>query len=61
MYAGQIVMDGPPEETFERGERLRALGLDLPPTVKIAHRLREQGLVLPTGLLTVQTLARVLC
>lgn len=61
MSGGRIVMDAPPTEVFEQGERLRALGLDLPPAVEIAHRLRDQGMVLPRGLLTVEALARALC
>jgi energy-coupling factor transport system ATP-binding protein len=61
MNAGRIVMDGSPEEVFEQEERLHALGLDLPPAVEIAHRLQEQGIKLPTGLLTVKALARALC
>ncbi len=64
MHAGRIVMDGPPEEIFgdgEQGERLRMLGLDLPPAAEIAQRLRERGMRLPTGLLTVESLARALC
>ena len=61
MYAGRIVMDGSPEEIFEQREQLRALGLDLPPVVEIAHRLRDQGIELSTGLLTVDTLAGLLC
>jgi energy-coupling factor transport system ATP-binding protein len=61
MSGGRIVMDAPPTEVFEQGERLRALGLDLPPAVEIAHRLRDQGMALPTGLLTVEALARALC
>jgi energy-coupling factor transport system ATP-binding protein len=61
MSGGRIVMDAPPTDVFEQGERLRALGLDLPPAVEIAHRLRDQGMVLPKGLLTVEALARALC
>ena len=61
MSGGRIVVDAPPTEVFEQGERLRALGLDLPPAVEIAHRLRDQGMVLPRGLLTVEALARALC
>lgn len=61
MSGGRIVMDAPPTEVFEQGERLRALGLDLPPAVEIAHRLRDQGMALPTGLLTVEALVRALC
>ena len=61
MHAGRIVLDGPPWEVFERGERLHALGLGLPLAVEIAHHLREQGLALPPGLLTVDALAGALC
>ena len=61
MEEGQIVMDGPPEEVFGQGERLRAVGLDLPPAVEIAERLRAAGLALPHGLMTVEALARALC
>jgi energy-coupling factor transport system ATP-binding protein len=61
MHAGRVVMDGPPEETFEQAEPLRALGLDLPPAVEIAQRLRSTGLALPPGLLTVESLAGALC
>jgi energy-coupling factor transport system ATP-binding protein len=61
MHAGRIVMDGPPEEILEQEERLRALGLGLPPAVEIAHRLRDKGIPLPPGLLTVKALVRALC
>jgi energy-coupling factor transport system ATP-binding protein len=61
MHEGRIVMDGPPQEVFEQGERLRALGLGLPPAVEIARQLREQGVVLPPGLLTAKALAGALC
>jgi energy-coupling factor transport system ATP-binding protein len=61
MHAGRLVLDGPPAAIFEQGERLRSLGLDLPIAVKIGRRLREQGLALPPGLLTVEQLARALC
>jgi energy-coupling factor transport system ATP-binding protein len=61
MHEGCIVMDGPPQVVFDQGERLRALGLDLPFPVQISHRLREGGLALPPGLLTIQDLAGALC
>jgi energy-coupling factor transport system ATP-binding protein len=61
MDGGRIAMDGPPERVFEQRERLRALGLDLPQAVEIAHRLRGWGMSLPAGLLTMETLANALC
>jgi energy-coupling factor transport system ATP-binding protein len=60
MHAGQIAMDGSPETIFERGERLRALGLGLPSAVEVARRLRDQGVTLPPGLLTIEALAGAL-
>ena len=61
MDGGRIAMDGPPERVFEQREQLRALGLDLPQAVEIAHRLRGWGMSLPAGLLTMDTLANALC
>jgi energy-coupling factor transport system ATP-binding protein len=61
MHSGRIVMDGPPDQVFRQGDRLRDLGLGLPSAVQMAHSLRERGLELPDGLLTIQALARALC
>ena len=61
MNAGCIVMDGPPADVFEQGARLRRLGLALPPAVEMARGLRERGLQLSPGLLTVGQLVRALC
>ena len=61
MHEGHIAMDGPPEGIFEQGKRLRSLGLDLPATVEIAHRLRDRGLPLPGGVLTAEALVSALC
>ena len=61
LHAGRIVMDESPEVAFEREERLRGLGLDLPFAIEISHRLRDRGMTLPSGLLTVPELGRALC
>ena len=61
MQAGRVAMDGPPEEIFERADRLRGWGLDLPPAIEIAQRLRAEGLALPPGLLTMEQLTEALC
>jgi energy-coupling factor transport system ATP-binding protein len=61
MHQGCIVMDGPPDEVFEKAGRLRELGLDLPFAVEVSQRLRERGIRLSPGLLTVGELAEALC
>jgi energy-coupling factor transport system ATP-binding protein len=61
MAGGRIVLDGPPAEVFARERSLREWGLGVPAAVEIAGLLRERGLVLPDGLLTVEQLAGALC
>jgi energy-coupling factor transport system ATP-binding protein len=63
MDAGQIVLDGPPGQVFSQVERLRGLGLDVPPMVEIAHRLRGWGMDLKDEppILTVEQMVEALC
>ena len=69
MNAGRIVLDGPPEVVFAApggegkhgGLPLLEMGLDRPFAAEIAGRLREEGLPLPAGLLTVEQLVAALC
>jgi energy-coupling factor transport system ATP-binding protein len=61
MHGGRVVLDGAPQQFFEQPERLRALGLDLPPIVDIAQRLRGLGTTLPPDVLTVEAMVRALC
>ena len=61
MDAGRIVLDGPPAQVFGQVERLRGLGLDVPPVVEIAHRLRGWGMELPSSILTVEQMVETLC
>jgi energy-coupling factor transport system ATP-binding protein len=41
--AGRLVMAGPPEEIFVRGEDLKRLGLALPPVTALMHSLIQRG------------------
>jgi energy-coupling factor transport system ATP-binding protein len=61
LHQGCMVMDGPPDQVFEKAGWLRDLGLDLPFAVEVSQRLRERGIRLPPGLLTVRELAEALC
>lgn len=38
---GRVVRDASPQRIFEDIEELQALGLDLPPTIRLAHHLEE--------------------
>jgi energy-coupling factor transport system ATP-binding protein len=55
--AGRLVADGPPAEVFERLDAAPGGRLDAPPVVRLARELRQAGLRLPPGLLTVEALA----
>ncbi len=49
---GRAVLDGAPKEVFEKEDTLRALGLDVPQSCALAHRLKEAGIDLSVIVLT---------
>ena len=57
---GRIALDGTPQEVFSQVERVQALGLDVPPMAMLARRLREAGMPLPDGILTVDEMGKEL-
>ena len=57
MADGKIALDGTPKQVFSRVEELRALGLTVPETVNLLHRLRAEGWDLPLDALTVEECA----
>lgn len=57
---GRVALDNKPVEVFRSLDALQALGLDLPPAGILAETLREHGLPLPAGLLTVPDLVAAL-
>ena len=57
---GKIAMDDTPQAVFSRVEEIQALGLDVPPMAELAMQLRKQGLDLPSGILTVDTMVKEL-
>ncbi len=49
---GQIVLDDCPKKVYDCEKKLTELGLDVPQSTALAHRLRERGINLPDGILT---------
>ncbi|MBQ0134182.1 MAG: energy-coupling factor transporter ATPase [Clostridiales bacterium] len=60
MSDGEIRMDGKPGEVFSRVEELRALDLDVPETVDVLYRLRQQGLDVPLDALDTESCAEAI-
>lgn len=58
---GKIVMDDTPQKVFSRVGSLKALGLDVPQIVELAHELRKEGLAISDDILTVDGLVEELC
>ena len=61
MDRGVKKMEGTPEEIFLRADELKALSLDLPPAVDLAMKLRERGIDIPEGILTIDDMVNCLC
>lgn len=57
---GKIALDGTPAEVFSQVQKVKALGLDVPPMAELAMRLSAGGLVLPDGILTVADMVKEL-
>jgi len=61
MEKGQVVMEGTPLEIFSHVEDLQALSLDVPEACLLAYRLRQDGINLPEGIMTMEDLVQALC
>lgn len=49
---GKIVLDSTPREVFKDTEKIKALGLDVPQTAELMHRLRKNGFDVREDILT---------
>ena len=61
MDQGRVVMQGTPREVFSRVEELKALRLDVPKVTLLAHELKQAGVEIPDGILTIEELVDALC
>ncbi len=61
MDEGKIAMSGTPREVFTQVERVRALGLDVPPMTDLADRLRKDGIGIRADVLTVDEMVEEVC
>ena len=60
MDRGRIALEGAPREVFGQSDRVLSLGLDVPEMMKLAKLLRDRGVALPEGLMTVNEMAQAL-
>jgi len=54
MDEGKVVLDGSPDEVFGHAEEIKAMSLDVPFAVDLAHRLRKRGLELPESIINTE-------
>ena len=60
MDRGVVQMDGTPRAVFAAGERLQALGLDVPQPTALCALLRQGGVDIPVDILTPEECAQAL-
>jgi energy-coupling factor transporter ATPase len=56
MDDGHVVMDGTPREIFSRVDELKGYRLDVPQVTELAWELKQEGVDLPDGILTIDEL-----
>jgi len=55
---GRIRAEGTPAEVFDRVGDMQEMHLDVPPMTALANALRQEGMPLPAGILTVEDMVR---
>ena len=61
MDDGKIAMSGTPRDVFTQVDKVRALGLDVPPMTDLAHMLRADGVDVRSDILTVDEMVEEVC
>ena len=61
MDDGRIAMNGTPREVFTKVDKVRALGIDVPPMTDLAHSLRADGVDVRADVLTVDEMVEEVC
>lgn len=61
MADGLIVMDDTPRAVFSQVQKLKELGLDVPPMMELRDALALEGIDLPRDILTVEEMVMALC
>lgn len=49
---GEVLLDDTPQNVFECEDTLREIGLDVPESAALAHKLQKMGVPMPKGILT---------
>jgi len=61
MDEGKVVMQGTPREIFSQVDKLKEFRLDVPQVTLLTHELKNAGLELPEGILSVDELVEKIC
>ncbi|MDE4543405.1 energy-coupling factor transporter ATPase [Thermoanaerobacterium sp. R66] len=61
MDNGKIALDGAPKDVFKEVKILKDLGLDVPQVTELAYKLKQEGIDIPTEILTVDEMVRFIC
>ncbi|MEG0830700.1 MAG: energy-coupling factor transporter ATPase [Anaerovoracaceae bacterium] len=61
MDKGEVALDGTPREIFAQTDKIRAINLDVPLAVELAHRLKKRGIKVPEGIINIEEMVGFLC
>lgn len=61
MDDGKVALEGSPREVFSKVDDLKKLGLDVPQVTLLSHKLKKEGIEIPSDILTVDEMVSKLC
>ncbi len=60
MNDGEFIADGTPKEIFKNVKMLKSVGLDVPQTTELLYTLNENGIAVPTDVLSIEETANAI-
>ena len=60
MNDGKFIADGTPKEIFKNVALLKSVGLDVPQTTELLYELNNNGIKVPTDVLSIEETAKVI-
>jgi energy-coupling factor transport system ATP-binding protein len=60
MNDGVIIADGTPKDIFKNVTMLKNVGLDVPQTTELLYALNQNGMAVPTDVLSIEETASVI-
>lgn len=61
MHEGHVLLDGTPQEVYSKADVIREANLEMPLMIELGERLRQQGINVPSHIITEEKMVEFIC